>query len=501
VAVKLSRGLVRAWLPTGARWTLVAGPTALAFFAGGFFSGPRAWAGLVAWLLVAVAALTQPRITLHSRATWVAVGGVSLLAVLTLCSVAWAPIAGNAYGQGQLVVLYAGVMIAAVLLLRSSAELDFVEPVLALGAVVVIGYGLSGRLLPGVLHFARSVSARGRLEQPLTYWNAMGELAAIGLVLCARLAGDRRRARWIRSTAAACSAPLGMGLYLSFSRGALFACGAGLVALVIAAPTREQLRSVLLAVVAGGLAALAAAPHRGVTALAGALGDRERQGAIALAFLLGIAAVAGTAQYLLGAKRGSALRLPRRAGWIGLLIICAGLALAIVVGAKEGTGNPSTTGAGRLVSLETNRYAYWRVAVRAFGAQPLRGVGAGGWSVWWLRYRRVNDFAQDAHSLPLQTAAELGVVGLLFLGMLVGGVAFAARRAHRVVPEISAGAIAVIVVYAAHAPLDWDWQMPAVTLPALILAGRLLALADAARPADATRQPRAAQPGEESLLT
>jgi hypothetical protein len=74
--------------------------------------------------------------------------------------------------------------------------------------------------------------------------------------------------------------------------------------------------------------------------------------------------------------------------------------------------------------------------------------------------------------------------------MLVGGVALGARRAHRVAPEIAAGAIAVAVAYAAHAPLDWDWQMPAVTLPALVLMGRLLALSDApsARGSPAARE-------------
>jgi hypothetical protein len=30
------------------------------------------------------------------------------------------------------------------------------------------------------------------------------------------------------------------------------------------------------------------------------------------------------------------------------------------------------------------------------------------------------------------------------------------------------------VAYAAHAPLDWDWQMPAVTLVALVLAGLIV---------------------------
>jgi hypothetical protein len=41
----------------------------------------------------------------------------------------------------------------------------------------------------------------------------------------------------------------------------------------------------------------------------------------------------------------------------------------------------------------------------------------------------------------------------------------------------AAGPIAAFVVYVAHAPLDWDWEMPAVTLVAMILAGQLLASA------------------------
>jgi hypothetical protein len=60
--------------------------------------------------------------------------------------------------------------------------------------------------------------------------------------------------------------------------------------------------------------------------------------------------------------------------------------------------------------------------------------------------------------------------------MFVGGMALAAEKAHRVAPEIAAGPIAGLVVYAAHAPLDWDWQMPAVTLVAIVLAGALLAV-------------------------
>ena len=276
--------------------------------------------------------------------------------------------------------------------------------------------------------------------------------------------------------AAAACAPLGLGLYLSFSRGALFACVAGLLTLAVAAPRREQWRAVMIAVVAAGLSIAAAASLRGVTALSGSEGTRERQGAIVLAALVVVMAGAAGAQFLLARRRpGGAVRLPRRASWMAVGLICVGLALAIAVGAKESSVRPLSHGAARLVTFQSNRYAYWKVALRAFGDQPLRGVGAGGWAVWWLRYRTVNEFAQDAHSLPLQTAAELGLVGLLALGLLFGGTAAAARTAHRAAPTVMAGPIAALAVYAAHSPLDWDWQMPAVTLVAVVLAGMVVA--------------------------
>lgn len=468
---------------SAARLALLAGPAALSFFSGGYFDEARAWAGLGAWLLVVVGLVASGRGLPRDRDARLALGGLALLAAWTLLSMLWAPIVGDAYHAGQIVVLYLGALLAAVLLLGDAGVRRWVEPALAAGAVVVIGYGLSERLLPGILHFTHSVSAQGRLEQPLTYWNAMGELAALGFVLSARIAGDATRPVWLRATAAAGAAPLGMGLYITFSRGALFACVAGLVALVVAAPRRDQLWAIVRAVGFGALAALSVATLKGVTMLGGSLSTRERQGAIALVALVVLTALAGIAQYLLGRRqREVELRLPRRAPLIAAGVVCLGLALAIVVGAHESSGVSSTLsgGATRLTSLQSNRYDYWSVALRAFASEPLHGVGAGGWSVWWLRYRTVNEFAQDAHSWPLQTLAELGVVGLALLVAFVAGIGLAARRAYRAAPGAAAGPIAGVVVYLAHAPLDWDWQMPAVTLIALVLAGSLLSLAESA---------------------
>ena len=48
---------------------------------------------------------------------------------------------------------------------------------------MVVVYGMSDRLIPGLVTLAHSFTSGSRLEQPLTYWNAEGLLAAIGLFL------------------------------------------------------------------------------------------------------------------------------------------------------------------------------------------------------------------------------------------------------------------------------------------------------------------------------
>jgi hypothetical protein len=481
---------------------LLAGPTVLAFFAGGYFAGPRAWAGLLVWLLVIIGTALGTGGLPRNRGAVLALGGLAAFAALSLLSMLWAPVVSDAYHAGQIAVLYLGTLCAAALLLGGDEPARLVEPALLAGATIVIGYGLSERFLPGLLHFSKSVSAQGRLEQPLTYWNAMGELAAVGVVLAARLAGDSTRRPWLRVSAAALVAPLGMGLYISFSRGALFACAAGLLTLVCVAPRREQLAAILLSILTVVLAAVVAAPFGGLTELTGSLSSRERGGAISLVLLVLVMAGAAVAQHQLrGRVKAGELRLPRRAPTIAAAAVCVGLAAAILLGAKESSASdqaPLGGGSARLVTLQSNRYDYWRVALRAFGTEPITGVGAGNWNVYWLRWRKRSEFAQDAHSLPLQTLAELGLLGAGALILFLVGVTVAARTALRL-SSAAAGPIAGFVAYLAHSPLDWDWEMPAVTLLAMVLAGSLLAQASGRR-ASQGRQANKIHPADMSRL-
>src|SRR3954451_19327028 len=232
----------------------LAAPTALAFAKGGYFEGARDAALIGVGILLALTALRAPRPVLpRTLPVALALGGLGGLTLWTAISTSWAPLDDAAWATFERDALYLGALVAATALLRrATGAARLVEPVLMLGALVVVGYGLLGRLLPDVVHATPSISAGGRLDQPLTYWNAMGALGAVGLVLAARIAGDARyRSPALRAAAAAAAVPLAVAIYLTFSRGALAATAAGLVVLLALVPTFTQLRAIAIAVEAG----------------------------------------------------------------------------------------------------------------------------------------------------------------------------------------------------------------------------------------------------------
>jgi hypothetical protein len=479
-------------------------PTALAFADGGFNEGARDVALAGTGVLLALTALVVRRPVPRGRAAWIALAGLALLTVVTALSERWAPLADPAWATAERDALYLAALAVATLLLAGDRRIArAAEPVLALGALVVIGYGLLGRLLPDLVHVVPSVSAGGRLDKPLTYWNAMGALAAIGVVLCARIAGDVTRPAWLRSAAAAGAVPLVAGLYLTFSRGGLAACAAGLVVLLALAPTYSQLRAIAIVLEAGAVGAGATAASPAVRHLGGS--HPALQGAVVLVVLLAAMALAAALQRWAtrveaeGRTRLGTLPLPRRHGWVAAALVAAMLAVPVAVAANSDTPSSSDprfgSDASRLASADSPRYEYWRVALRAFADHPVKGVGAGGFAVEWLRERKEARPAHDAHSLPIETLAELGLLGAAALALVAGGVAAAGRRVQRADPVLAAGPAAALVAYAFHASIDWDWEMPALSLVAVALAGLLLARSSEPSTASTVTAPSTTSPG------
>jgi|tagenome__1003787_1003787.scaffolds.fasta_scaffold20983872_1 hypothetical protein len=111
------------------------------------------------------------------------------------------------------------------------------------------------------------------------------------------------------------------------------------------------------------------------------------------------------------------------------------------------------------------RSTYWHVAVHEVDAHPVLGTGAGTFQNWWLRERAVPLSTREAHSLYLETLAELGPLGLALLLC-----ALAAPLAAR-----NATVTSVTVAYAAAAAVDFHWEITAVTLPVVLLGAAALA--------------------------
>jgi len=487
---------MRRAVPAVAGAVLLAGPTALAFFSGGYFAQPRLIAGIVAWALVLALAATGPAPLPRDRAGQLALAGLVLMTLWSAASVAWAPLRAPALASVERLLLYTGSLLVAIGALRSPRTARAVEPALAAGATLVIGYGLAGRLLPGIFELDRSRSAGGRLEQPLTYWNAEGALAALGLVLCARLAGDRSRPGWLRMAAGAALPLLGAGVYLSYSRGALAVAVVGLLVLLAWAPSQAQLRAAGVALGSGIAAALVSAALPGVASLEGT--HAERDGLIGLSVLAVLAAIAAVTATRGGGGPLTWSRWLKPAAGIALAAVLAGLVIGGLGEKPTDTQLAAGADARRLTTASSYRYEYWRIGLRAFANHPLQGLGAGGFRVQWLKERDIAETVRDTHSIELEMAAELGLVGLLALELLIAGVALAGREALRRDAGAAAGAAAATLTWFLHASIDWDWQMPAVALPAVVLAGALISAAGAptadpaapARPAPAAPAPR-----------
>jgi hypothetical protein len=459
---------------------LLAAPALLGFFSGGFFEGSRLRAGLIVWSVVAVLAAIG-WVALPRRGPGLAaVLGLIGLAAWTSASIAWSPLRDPALADAERVWTYAGyLLLAASLLRRATARL--VEPLLAGGTLVVGAYALGTRLLPTLIPSKHSASAGARLDQPLTYWNALGAVAAIGIVLMLRMAADETRPRALRTLALAAVPVNGLALYLTFSRGSLAALAAGVITLLILERSRRSAAVAVAGLACAGLIAALASAFAAVDSLSGDAATQRNQGVVVLAGLAVACGLAALAQRAIARGAADQLRSTRRAAVAGVAMVA--LATGAVFAITRTPSAPSNpvpssgaqlpTNRARLATLRSNRYDYWSVALHGFADHPLLGTGAHGFQQLWLQRRDIREYAQDAHSLYIETAAELGVIGVLLLLAFLGGVLACLRRllAEPRGRVLATGWAAASACWLVHAGLDWDWEMPAVATIFIALAG------------------------------
>ena len=473
-------------MPNGARLGIAAlllgAPTVLAFFSGGYFGVSHGQVGVLvsalAWLLVALVLVLEPAPLPPTRAGRVALAGIAALTGWTALSLLWSPLRDPGLADVERTALYCAAFVAGVAVLRGAAIVRAIEPALLLGISVVCGYALATRLLPGIVESTGGFKAGSRLDQPLTYWNSLGALSAMGLVLAVHSAADTRRAARLRLGGAALVPPLGLVLFLTVSRGAHLAAAAGVVVLLLMARDRRAVAASVVGVALVALTAGIAARFPGVVELDGSRAARENEGlaVLALTLLLSAAAVAAQAALIRLERRGviwtSTLRTrPALAALAGAAaLVCLALGVSAFAGG-EVSASPDQKGPERFRTIETNRWQYWEVAFDTFAEHPLTGSGVHGFAADWLERRDIDEAVQDAHSLYVETLTELGLPGFLFLLAFLGGAGVALLRAAE------PGWAGAAAVWAIHAGVDWDWELPALTLVFIVLAAAASATA------------------------
>lgn len=485
----------------------------LALAGGGFDVTARHIAGLASWLTV-VALLVfgaAGGAKLERPLYWT--GGLIVgLALLSAISSFWSGSVELSVTEADRVLTYLGFFLATFLIAQTDERRQRFAEGLAIAAALIALLGLGSRLLPHVISTAESLGSGSRLRYPLGYWNANGAAAGIGVAL---LLWTSRRGAWtaLRWASVAAIPAVLLALYFTYSRGGLLALIVACGCLIVLSRDRLWLFATLAVGALGALPAVLAVQARDDLANNYPTQATVDQGVTVLLVLLG-----GIALSLLlfaalrweerreGRLSGRALDISRNPAILkGIALAAALLAIAAVVAVGgrawdqfsssdiQGSQNPQR----RFSELSgTGRKEFWSAAIDAFGEKPVLGIGAGTYKFAWDQHRSVEDPVHDAHSLYLESFAELGAVGGILVLALVGSLlwfGFAAwRDAAEPQRERNAAMLAAMLAFAIGAAVDWFWEIPGLGALLFLPAGVLVA----ARCAQIAADPRREGPSE-----
>src|ERR1700722_1867529 len=469
---------------------------------GGYDADTWYWGALAlaAVLTAMIIGRGRPRL---SRLSVAALTFFALYVAWSYLSIAWAQSPGDALQGSNRVLLY--LLLFALMLVipwtPKAALIALLTFVLGVGVIAIV---LLVRLASAD-HLAGLVIG-GRLSAPTGYFNAtaalftMDALAAIVLATRCELPAVVRGAL----IAFACA-----GLQLAVtvqSRGWLFTLPLVAIVAIALVPDRLRVAAASIIPIAGVLVLLGRLLHLFQTAAGSALNHAASRAGHAALLICAAAFLIGTL-IAWGETRVSVPSLsPARKRLIGTMATALAIAIVAVAGVSATHGHPlrfitrqwhgfsheetnfSTT--SHFVDLGSARYDVWRVALNALAAHPVGGLGQDNFADYYVKRRRTPVEPEWTHSVELALLAQTGVIGFaLFAAFMIAAIAAAIRARRRdgaLVRAVAAAALLPLVVWLIHGSLDWFWEIPGLTGPALGFLGMAGALSVSEATASAT---------------
>ncbi|QIN83163.1 polymerase [Rubrobacter tropicus] len=420
----------------------------------------------------------------------------------TFASILWSPNKGDAWAGAGQTSLYLVAFALAVCLDAAGASRRVVLAAWVLGTSFV-----AGLTLLDLASDPEGMFRRQRLIGTVGYYNAKAAFLLMPFWAAIYLSASRRAHPALRGAALGGAVLCAAVAVMAQSRGALAAMALSLPVFFLFSGARLRGLLALAPVAAVLLVLLRDLNHVYVALSDGAAPSEAVRGVPAAVWSAsGAAALYGVAWGIVDLRwRPPAVRAGGR-----LAVACA--LLLLIPGALafyERAGDPVAWTGKKLEAFKTDdrtgeagsrylsasgsgRYVLWEVAWRDFTEHPLLGVGTQNYEATVYRLRQEATVrARQPHALPLEILAERGAVG----GVLFAGFLFACLRGglgrRRADPDATmrAGALASTVCYwFVHSGVEWFWQMPAVTLPAIVALAMLVA------PERPRRAPRAGGP-------
>ncbi|MEX2106824.1 MAG: O-antigen ligase family protein [Solirubrobacterales bacterium] len=468
----------------------------LALAGGGFVLGERHVAGLAVWLIVAgMLALGAAGRARLARPFYWASGLIGALALVSASSSLWSGSTELSVVEADRVLVYLGLFLVAFLIAQTDQTRQRFAEGIAIALIGIAVAALAARLLPHVVSVGEGLGSGPRLRYPLGYWNANGIAFGISTALTLWMSRHslNKTLRWL----AVASLPTTLlALYLTYSRGGLLALLVACGCLLALSHDRLWLLGTLAIGAIGALPAVIAVQARR------SLADNiDNQAAVDQGVTVLLILVAGTVLALLlfaglrrlerrgGGLTGRAVELSRNRvvlKRIALVAALVAIGAAIAVGGRawDQFTSPDLQFPSRPEQhfgdlSGAGRDEFFRVAIDAFGEEPLIGHGAGTYKFSWEQLRHVPTPVLDAHSLYLEAFAELGLVGGLLVLALVLTLLWTGLGAWRAGSgeqrELYAALLAACLAFAVGAAIDWFWEIAAVGAVFFLASGALVA--------------------------